>query len=357
MRLSKTLSKLRTLPMGLAGAAAGSDRLSDLPPRPNPGKLRGRFYVPADLAEGSALVVVLHGCTQDAAGYDRGSGWSQLADRHGFALLFPEQARENNPNLCFNWFMPGDIRRGGGEPASIAAMIEAMCAQHPINRDRIFVNGLSAGGAMSAVMLATYPELFAAGAVIAGVAYGCAAGVPDAFEAMAGRNLPDRVQLGEKVRAASTHAGPWPRISVWHGSADHTVQPANAEATLAQWQEVHGLPAAPSASGQVGGAAHRVWAGPDKRILLEHWEVAGLGHGTPIEPGDDETSAGTPMPHMLDAGISSTHHIAAFFGVAPAVAARAAPRRTAAGPSAASLAAAGPADIIENALKAAGLMR
>ncbi|TIL83807.1 MAG: PHB depolymerase family esterase, partial [Mesorhizobium sp.] len=117
-----------------------------------------------DLPEAAPLVVVLHGCTQTAAGYDDGSGWSQLADQEGFTLLFPEQQRANNPNLCFNWFVPGDTKRNGGEALSIRQMIGAVVVEYGLDRKRIFITGLSAGGAMTSVMLACYPEVFAGGA-------------------------------------------------------------------------------------------------------------------------------------------------------------------------------------------------
>src|SRR3984957_15437188 len=153
--------------------AAADDRLRDFPEfGSNPGSLRARIYVPTSLTKDAPLVVVLHGCTQTAAAYDHGSGWSQLAEREGFALLFPEQQRVNNPNLCFNWFVPGDIRRDGGEALSIGQMIGAVVATYRLDRSRIFVTGLSAGGAMASAMLATYPELFAGGAIIAGLPYG-----------------------------------------------------------------------------------------------------------------------------------------------------------------------------------------
>jgi poly(hydroxyalkanoate) depolymerase family esterase len=100
---------------------------------------------------------VLHGCTQTAAGYDHHSGWSKLADDAGFALLFPEQQRANNPNLCFNWFLPQNTTRDSGEALSIRQMIETMVVASDLDRTRIFVNGLSAGGTMAAAMLATYP--------------------------------------------------------------------------------------------------------------------------------------------------------------------------------------------------------
>ncbi len=122
----------------------------------NPGNLHMRKYVPKGLDHSAPLVVVLHGCTQTAASFDRGTGWSALADAFGFALLFPEQKRQNNMNNCFTWFNNADTRRGEGEAASIRSMIARMALQHRIDENRVFITGLSAGGAMTAVMLATY---------------------------------------------------------------------------------------------------------------------------------------------------------------------------------------------------------
>lgn len=96
----------------------------------NPGRLAAWAYVPEGLLKGAPLVVVLHGCTQNARGYDHGSGWTAAADEHGFAVLFPEQQRANNPNLCFNWYRTQDARRGGGEALSIRQMVNAMQVRH-----------------------------------------------------------------------------------------------------------------------------------------------------------------------------------------------------------------------------------
>ncbi len=328
MSLSRTISRLKRGREAFAAAhpgpceSRGGGRLIELDaPFPNPGNLRALCHVPEGLAEPAPLLVVLHGCTQDAAGYDRGAGWSRLAERHGFALLYPEQRRDNNPNLCFNWYQPSDAARGRGEAASIAGMIEAMKARHPIDGGRVFVTGLSAGGAMAAAMLATYPELFAGGAIIAGLPFGCASNVAEAFECMGGRGFGGS-SLGGRVRAASAHRGPWPRVSVWQGSADRIVSPANAEALLRQWTEVHGLSSAPDRVEIVDGHKRRVWAGPDGRELVEHYDVEGMAHGTPLMPGTGEGQSGEARAHMLDVGLSSTDRIAAFFGIGPAVAAR-----------------------------------
>ncbi|MDB5697955.1 MAG: LpqC, poly [Alphaproteobacteria bacterium] len=303
----------------IGGAAASGNRLSELDPiKPNPGNLRGLYYVPEGLEAGAPLVVVLHGCTQTAADYDHGAGWSRLADRHRFAVLFPEQQRENNAHFCFNWFMVGDSQRGMGEPASIAAMVAAMRTAHGIDRSRIFITGLSAGGAMASVMLATYPETFAGGAIIAGLPYGCASDVREAFDCMGGRARMPAEELARTVRRASPHKGPWPRISVWQGSADTTVAPSNADAIVRQWSQLHGVPPEPSRTDQVDGYPHQVWLNAAGEPVIERYDIIGMAHGTPLMPGSGEGQSGEARAHMLDARISSTDHIAAFFGLVPA---------------------------------------
>jgi len=357
----------RTGRSAFAPRTATRDRLSDLTARrDDPGNLRARYYLPEGLEGPVPLVVVLHGCTQDAAVYDHGSGWSTLADRLGFALLFPEQQRANNPMLCFNWFSGDDTRRGRGEAASIRAMIDAMDEVHSIDPARIFVTGLSAGGAMASAMLATYPETFAAGAILAGVAYGCAEGVGAAFECMAGRGMSDPADLAAHVRRASRHHGPWPRVQIWQGSADRTVVPANAESLVGQWTELHGRHGAPDRVDSVEGYPRRAWLGTGGEPLVEHYSITGMDHGVPLA-GGGEAPLGEAGAHMLDVGLSSTARIAAFFGLAPEEEAshartpsRAAHREEPAVRKAEALRsepAAGPQAVIEKALRAAGLMR
>ena len=316
--ISQTLTKLQGLKSGfqLGIAAADPGRLVPLEAfGRNPGDLRAWLHVPTSLPAGAPLVVVLHGCTQTAAAYDLGSGWSTLADRFGFAVLYPEQQRANNPNLCFNWFTPGDMRRGSGEPESIREMIAATVERHGVDASRVFVTGLSAGGAMTAVMLATHPELFAGGAIIAGLPYGAAVGVPEALERMRGRGH-DRAMLSAKVREASSYRGPWPSVSVWHGTADATVDPINAAMIVDQWRGLHGVDA-PDVTDRSDGHLHRSWCDAAGREVIEEYVIAGLCHGTPIATlGDD--ACGVPGPHMIDVGISSTHRIAASWSLVPA---------------------------------------
>ncbi|HSS15090.1 MAG TPA: PHB depolymerase family esterase, partial [Rhizomicrobium sp.] len=235
--------------------------LSEVSFAPNPGNLRMFQYLPPGLGPDAPLVVILHGCGQTASGYDLGAGWSRLAGELGFALLAVEQKAANNPNTCFNWFNPEDITRGEGEAASIARMIQTMVETHRLDVSRIFVTGLSAGGAMTAVMLATYPEMFAGGAIIAGLAFGSARNVREALESMGSAPLRTPAQWGDLVRAASDHKTSWPKLSIWHGALDTVVNVNNAQASVAQWADLHGLSLMGAAQEMVDGAIRLSWGG------------------------------------------------------------------------------------------------
>ena len=147
----------------------------------DPGRLRMFLRVPAKLPSRPSLVVGLHGCGQTAASYDEGAGWSVLAEKYGFVALFPQQRTSNNMNGCFNWFGVEDTQRDAGEAHSIRQMIDQAITAHGIDPDKIFVVGLSAGGSMTSSLLASYPELFAAGAIVAGLPHGSAGNLFDAM--------------------------------------------------------------------------------------------------------------------------------------------------------------------------------
>jgi feruloyl esterase len=286
-------------------------------------------YLPPALEAGAALVVVLHGCTQTAAAYDYGAGWSTLADRYGFALLVPEQQKSNNPNGCFNWFLPDDTQRDRGEALSIRQMVDRVTRDHGLDRRRVFVTGLSAGGAMTSVMLATYPDVFAGGGIVAGLPYGAAGNVQQAFESMyQSPARPPRV-WGNLVRGASPHAGSWPRVSVWHGGGDATVVPANANEILKQWTDVHGLPGAPSREETVDGYPRQVWCNAAGDDLIESYTIPRMAHGTPLAMGDGHDQCGAAGAFLLEVGISSSYHMAKFWGLTGK------PRQAAATPAAA----------------------
>jgi feruloyl esterase len=282
----------------------------------NPGHLRMFRYVPADLPKKSPLVVVLHGCNQNAEAYDKGSGWSTLARERGFAVVYAEQKRSNNPNLCFNWFRPSNVTRDRGEVMSIRQMVAKMASAHGVDRKRVFVTGLSAGGAMAAAMLAAYPDVFRGGGVIAGLPCGAARDVHRALAAM--KSAPERTgqEWGDLVRSASPVTRDFPTVSIWHGTKDHTVSLSNANALLQQWLDVHGLESGAYAQNEVDGHLHRVWKDAEGRNAVEIYLIEGMGHGTPLKPRPaSRTKADTPGPYMLDAGISSSMHLATAWGL------------------------------------------
>ena len=281
----------------------------------NAGMLKCWLYLPTILAPKTPLIVVLHGCTQNAATYDHGAGWSKLAEEKGFAVLFPEQQRVNNPNLCFNWFEPGDIRRDAGEALSIREMIGHVVESHGMDADKIFITGLSAGGAMANVMLATYPELFAAGAIVGGLPYGTASGVGQAFERMRGHNAPSVSQMQSTLTTAASSLGEYPSISVWHGTHDQTVKPVNAEQIVYQWAGVHHVSETPDVIEAINGHIRKVWLNERGKKVIEFNLIKGMAHGVPLS-FNAIAPLGNPGPFMFEAGISSTARIASSLGLA-----------------------------------------
>ena len=281
----------------------------------NPGNLRMFKHVPNGLPADAPLVVALHGCAQSASSYDDESGWQRFADRFRFALLLPQQQSANNASNCFNWFESGDTARGQGEALSIRQMVDRMIADHGIAPSRVYVTGLSAGGAMTAVMLATYPDAFAGGAIVAGIPYRCGVGQSAAFSCMnPGSNLTP-TQWGDKVRAASAWTGPWPVVSIWHGDADYTVRPMNLAESMEQWTNVHGIDQTADVVETIGGHPHRVYRDASGAARVETWTITGMGHGTPVDPGTGETQCGTAGAYLLDVNLCSSYHIARFFGL------------------------------------------
>jgi poly(hydroxyalkanoate) depolymerase family esterase len=325
LSLAKNIELLRRLPklngyngLGAYGrglAAIHSPLVETTGFGTNPGALKMFSFLPEHLDRGAALVVVLHGCGQTAAGYDLGAGWSTLAKHYGFALLMPEQQISNNANTCFNWFNPEDTARGHGEACSIRQMIARMVSDHKLDPHRIYVTGLSAGGAMTSVMLATYPEVFAAGAIIAGLPFGIASNLREAFNGMLQSPSREASGLGDLVRNASKHKGPWPKVSVWHGSADRTVNPANANEIIKQWLDVHGLPLAPMSTVDVDGYPRDVWWNADGETVVESYTITDMAHGTPLGIADNDERYGEGGAFLIEAGISSSYHIANFFGL------------------------------------------
>jgi feruloyl esterase len=283
----------------------------------NPGALRMWVYAPPrSAATGAPLIVVLHGCRQDPVRFATDAGWLEFARRAKIPLVIPEQTAANNRSRCFNWFRAEDVRRSHGEAMSIRQMVRVAANLFASDRKRIFVVGLSAGGAMAGALLAAYPAVFAAGAMVAGMPVGIAS---SAAEAMLRMHRADPLRTRSGLVAAVRAASPartkqaWPRLSIWQGGRDRTVHPDNSELVAAQWTGLHGLDIEPLVDRRVGGIRHRSWGKPS-RPAVEVWNISSLGHGFPVDRG---SGLGSPGPWVIDTGNSAVEHIAAFWGVGP----------------------------------------
>jgi poly(hydroxyalkanoate) depolymerase family esterase len=189
-----------------------------------------QLYVPSTYQPGVAmpLVVALHGCTQSADGFRRLTRWDALAEAKGFIVLFPEQDSNANRFKCWNFFQDAHMHRGSGEPAKIAGVTADVASHYAVDPAKIYVTGLSAGGAMASVMGATYPDLFAAIGIGSGCEYAATA-------ACAGYQSADPAQAGRQAYAEmGTHARVMPFIA-FQGDADKTVPPVNADQLVKQW--------------------------------------------------------------------------------------------------------------------------
>ncbi|MEW2425207.1 alpha/beta hydrolase family esterase [Streptomyces nigra] len=282
----------------------------------NPGALRMFRYVPDGLPAGRPVVVALHGCTQNAAGYGTGSGWLQLADRWKFSVVLPQQQSANNLSSCFNWFQTGDIARGQGEAASIAQMVDRQLADTSGDASRVQVTGLSAGGGMTAVMMAAYPEKFAAGGIVAGLPYGCAQAAGSPYVCMYVGATQSARQWGDRVRAARPgYTGPWPTLVAFQGTADYTVKPVNMTDLTRQWTDAHGTDQTADVSDTVAGFPHQVYRDSSGRAVVETYSLTGMGHGQPVDPGTGAEQCGTAGAYLLDVNLCAAHRMGRAWGL------------------------------------------
>lgn len=268
------------------------------------GEIDYKLYIPTGIdTENAPLLLMLHGCTQSPDDFARGTHMNALADVHGYVIAYPEQASTRNANRCWNWFRSSDQQRDGGEPALLAALTRQLIATHGLDKRRVYVAGLSAGGAMAAVLANTHPDLFAAIGVHSGLPIGLASDVPSAFAAM---------RSGGKRRkevASNKATRPVPAI-VFHGDKDTTVHPGNGDGVIAQSLSDHGIDSA-AAQGAIiergiaaGGRRYTrtVHHLPDGSVAAEHWIIEGAGHawsggdaaGSYTDPQGPDASA-----HML----------------------------------------------------------
>lgn len=273
----------------------------------NPGGLSLFLHEPAGLPTGAPLVVALHGCTQSASAYSA-TGWNELADQNGFLVAYPQTTANNS---CFNWFTAAQQSRTGAEVTSILQMVSHLVSTKGVNAQRVYVTGLSAGAAMSNVLLAVAPDVFTRGSVIAGLPFACATTQIEAFSCMSGPTNQTPAQWGALVRAVSGSNAP-PRVQLWHGSSDTTVVPANLTEEVDQWTDVNGIDATAESTVTIGAATRRTFQNGSGVVLVESWSVSGMNHGTPVDP----PLCGTAGAFILDVNLCSSRFAAEFFGLA-----------------------------------------
>lgn len=243
-----------------------------------------KLYIPGGhRGQALPLVVLLHGCTQNADDFAAGTRMNALAEREGFLVLYPEQANAANPSRCWNWFKASDQLRERGEPALLAGLTQHIIRTHGLDARRVYVAGMSAGGAMAMVLGATHPDLYAAIGVHSGLPYAAAHDLPSALAAM----RQDQPNLPGAMRGDDGNAilHPVPAI-VFHGDRDATVHPGNGDRVLAQWTKAHAGGGRAklrmrAQRGQVPGGhgyTRSRYHDPDDRVVLEHWLIHGAGH-------------------------------------------------------------------------------
>ena len=274
--------------------------------RATAGAMAYRLYQPVNAVPGMPLVVMLHGCTQSPEDFARGTGMNRLADELGFLVAYPRQTASANAQKCWNWFRPGDQRRGRGEPALLAGIVAEVTAQHGIDPGRVYVAGLSAGGAAAAILAAEYSDVFAAVGVHSGLACGAARDLPTALAAMqrgAGAGHPARAEQR------------FVPLITFHGDRDTTVHEVNSREIIAAASALAGLPLTVrveegrSASGRTFTKSMSV--DPEGRVLIEQWTIHGSGHawsggdraGSYTEPAGPDASR-EMMRFFLDKTLS-----------------------------------------------------
>ena len=236
------------------------------------GSRRYLTYLPKSaLHSPKGMIVMLHGCTQTPRDFAAGTRMNELAEQHGFIVVYPHQSRGENAQSCWNWFRRGDQRRDMGEPAILAGLAQTVAAKHGVPEGNIFVAGLSAGAAMAVILGETYPDVFAAIGAHSGLPAGAAKDVPSAFAAMAGHGASGLARSG----------GACVRSIVLHGNADVTVHPSNGQQIVLRLLDQGPRQTLQTQEhGEAGGRAYCRTVTTDSAgvVLVEQWEIEGLGH-------------------------------------------------------------------------------
>lgn len=291
----------------------------------NPGNLNGYYYIPTNLTAASPLVIVCHGCDQDAQEIADRTEWNKLADAYGFKLLYPEQKVFNNGTKCFNWFNSFDNERDQGELASINQMVDYMVANHNIDGNRIYITGMSAGAAITVAFSASYPDVINRAAALAGGPYKSAASSVDALYAMNPGYDRTSTQWGDRIRNENpNYTGDYPKMAIFHGTTDAVVAYANAEELAEQWCNVNGTDINVDITNTnfqsnniVTQQVYQMPNGSDTAVLRYNFQ--NIGHVIPIDEGTGTMQGGTPGSYTQDINFFSTYWVADFFNLIPSV--------------------------------------
>lgn len=286
----------------------------------NPGNLNMYKYVPGGINGKAPLVLALHGCGENATEYALQTGWDRLADTHGFYMVYPEQNLVNNNSNCFNWFNPGDENRGQGEALSIKQMVDYMTAHYNIDSSRIFITGLSAGGCMTTVMLSCYPDVFNAGAVMAGVPYKAASNIFQSDSIMMGQITKTPQAWGDLARSGYTgYNGPWPRVAVFQGTADAVVNQNNATEIMKQFTNLHATDQTPEITiTPFNGnniVTQNIYNDTSGTPVVETFFINGMQHGIALDTGTCYQKGGIAGPFAWEVHLYSSFWAAYFFGI------------------------------------------
>ncbi|NIY98704.1 PHB depolymerase family esterase [Salipiger sp. HF18] len=308
----------------------------------NPGALDAVLYTPDGAAPGLPLLVALHGCSMSAEAFEAETGLTALADALPALLLLPQQREDNQMHSCFRWYDEEDNLPGRGESASIMQMIDHVLATDGADPAQVYVLGLSAGGGMTAAMIAGHPDRFAGGGIVAGPPYGCNRPRSDwdgfwhwwrwmrVIPALDGGDA--ALACGIKVTTPTTDRAPedwaryvreaagdgdhdWPLISIWQGAADGTVDPGNLTELTEQWTAVQGIDATPASTETIDGAIRKLYLGADGTPRIETWELPGFDHAMPIDADGDPAPCGEARDFITDAGICAVRAMARFWGL------------------------------------------
>ena len=288
----------------------------------NPGNLSLFYYVPKTVKENAPMVVVLHGCGQGATAAAELTGWNKLADEYGFCVMYPQQHFPNNPQHCFSWFKKNEIERGSGECESIKQMVDYMLKKFKVDTKSVFVTGMSAGGAMSTVMIATQPGMFKAAAIFAGGPYKPGSNIFTSSGSMVwGVNkTPDEWQ--DLVwRENPAFKGKYPKVIIFHGTKDPVVNIRNAQEIVEQWTALHSVDTIADVVEQnylgASDITRIVYNTKQNEEAVVFYKVNDLGHAIPVNPGFCDNEGGKTGLFATDKNFYSTFYTACEFGLVP----------------------------------------